>query len=375
MAGQIKERSKNKWTVRIFLGRDANGKRRYFNKTIRGGKKDAQKFLTAKLREKDLGLFVEPASMPLNEYLDKWLAEIAKPRLAESTFNSYEWLIKRYVRTKLGLTRLCDIQAYEIQSFYGGLSQQSLSARTVRYVHNVLSSALKQAVKWKLLSQNPCDLCELPKQVRKEMKYLSTEETSSFLNAAKENKWFVLFLVAIESGMRPEEYLGLQWKDIDFENKILSVKRAAVRKKGGGFYFTEPKTSRSRRSIPLSNSVLIALKSHRKTQLKARLKLGMAFQNYDLVFSTEIGTPLDRKNLNDRHFQPLLEKAGLQHIRLYDLRHTTATLLLSAGENPKVVSERLGHASIVLTLDTYSHVLPTMQQNATQKLERMMFGK
>ena len=148
---------------------------------------------------------------------------------------------------KLGLTRLCDLQAYEIQTFYGGLSQKGLSARTVRYVHNVISSALKQAVKWKLLSQNPCELCELPKQIRKEMKYLSAEEISNFLNVAKDNKWFVLFLVAIESGMRPEEYLGLQWKDIDFPNQILSVKRVAIRKKGGGFYFTEPKQNLKRR--------------------------------------------------------------------------------------------------------------------------------
>jgi integrase len=166
----------------------------------------------------------------------------------------------------------------------------------------------------------------------------------------------------------------LQWKDVDFENKVLSVMRVAIKRKGGGFYFAEPKTSRSRRSIPISNSVVDALKKHRRKQLEERLKLGEVYQNFDLVFASELGTPLDRKNFNDRHFQPLLKKAELQPIRLYDLRHTTATLLLSAGENPKVVSERLGHASIVLTLDTYSHVLPTMQQGATDKLEKMMFG-
>ncbi|MGI8638733.1 MAG: tyrosine-type recombinase/integrase [Pyrinomonadaceae bacterium] len=126
--------------------------------------------------------------------------------------------------------------------------------------------------------------------------------------------------------------------------------------------------------MPFSNSVLSVLKSHRRNQLEERMKIASEYKNYDLVFASEIGTPLQRKNLTDRHFKPLLGKAELPNIRLYDLRHTTATLLLSAGENPKVVSERLGHASIVLTLDTYSHVLPTMEQSATDKLEKMMFG-
>ncbi len=208
-----------------------------------------------------------------------------------------------------------------------------------------------------------------------EMMYFTPEETAKFLDAAKGDKYFPVFLLAIETGMRPEEYLGLQWKDIDFQNKILSVRRALIVKKGGGFIFTEPKTKKSRRSIPISNSALNALKTHRRNQLEERMKLGANYENFDLVFASEIGTPLLHGNLLRRHFKPIRDKAGLPKIRLYDLRHTTATLLLSAGENPKVVSERLGHASIVLTLDTYSHVLPTMQKTATDKIEKLMRGK
>ena len=174
--------------------------------------------------------------------------------------------------------------------------------------------------------------------------------------------------------MRPEEYFGLQWKDIDFEQKAFAVRRALVWRKGGGFIFTEPKTARSRRSIPFSDSLITVLKSHRRNQLEQKMKLGASYQNYDLVFATELGTPLMNKNISCRHFKPIIKKAEVPEIRLYDLRHTTATLLLLAGENPKVVSERLGHASVTLTLDTYSHVLPTMQQTATDKLEKMMFG-
>ncbi len=374
MTGQIIKRGENTWYIRIFLGRDANGKRKYFNKTIHGTKKDAQKYLTAKTREKDLGVFVEPASMPLNEFLDRWLEEIARNKLRARTFDNYESLLNCHVREKIGAKRLSDIQAYEVQKLYNDMKKTNYSPKTIRHVHNVLSPAFKQAVKWKMLMQNPCDLCELPRMEKTEMMYFTPEQTAKFLDAAKDDKYFTTFLLAIETGMRPEEYLGLQWKDIDFKNEVLSVRRALVVKKGGGFIFTEPKTKKSRRSIPISNTLIDALKSHRRNQLEERMKLGAEYETLDLVFASEIGTPLLHGNLLRRHFKPIRDKANLPKIRLYDLRHTTATLLLSAGENPKVVSERLGHASIVLTLDTYSHVLPSMQKDATNKMEKLMSG-
>lgn len=144
--------------------------------------------------------------------------------------------------------------------------------------------------------------------------------------------------------------------------------------KGGGFFFTEPKTKKSRRSIPLADRLITALRDHRRSNLEASMKLDPEIKRLDLVFTSEAGTPIQPKNLRDRHFFPIRDKAELPKIRLYDLRHTTATLMLSAGENPKVVAERLGHASIVLTLDTYSHVLPTMQREATDRLETLLFG-
>jgi len=375
MTGQLIKRSENTWLVRIFLGRDADGKRKYYNKTIHGTKKDAQKFLTAKTREKDLGVFVEPASIAFGKFLDRWLEEIARNKLRARTFDNYESLLNCHVRKILGAKRLSDIQAYEVQKLYNDMKKANYSPKTIRHVHNVLSPAFKQAIKWKMLIQNPCDLCELPQMVKTEMMYFTPQETAKFLDVAKDDKYYSVFLVAIETGMRPEEYLGLQWKDVDFENSAISVRRALVVKKGGGFIFTEPKTKKSRRSIPISNTVKKALKAHRRKQLAERLKLGAAYENFDLVFASDIGTPLLHGNLLRRHFKPIRDKAELPKIRLYDLRHTTATLLLSVGENPKVVSERLGHASIVLTLDTYSHVLPTMQKTATDKMEKLMRGK
>lgn len=176
--------------------------------------------------------------------------------------------------------------------------------------------------------------------------------------------------------MRPEEYLALQWKDIDFSQGVVTVQRTLCwRRRGGGWYFGEPKTARSRRSIPLPFSVVRDLSEHKRRQAEERLKGGPSYKALDLVFATSEGGPLLSQNLFRRHFKPILRRAGLpESIRMYDLRHSCATLLLAANENPKVVSERLGHATITLTLDTYSHVLPSMQRAATEKLETMLFS-
>jgi integrase len=376
MAGQIVKRGEKTWVVRIFQGRDENGKRRYANKTIHGTKKNPQKYLTAKLRDKDLGINIEPASESLDKYLEKWLQSVVRSRVREATFDDYKYLLDRYVSPALGAIKLCDIRSIDIQKIYGDmLDEKELSARTVRMTHAVLSSAMKQAVRWHMLARNPCEFVDLPRMVRKEMQALSPEDASRFLEAAKADKLGIVLSFALATGMRPEEYLALKWSDLDLQAGNATVRRTLIWRKGGGWYFGEPKTSRSRRTIPLPMSLVAALTDHRRKQGESRLKKGSDYQNNELVFATGEGTPILLRNLVRRHFRPVLTHAGLaQSLRLYDLRHSCATLLLSAGENPKVVSERLGHASIVLTLDTYSHVLPSMQQAATEKLERILYG-
>ena len=173
--------------------------------------------------------------------------------------------------------------------------------------------------------------------------------------------------------MRPEEYLAIRWSDIDFERSTAQVRRALVRHKKT-VSFQEPKTARSRRTVYLPAPLLEKLKAHKRRQAVERIKLGEDWASFDLVFCSVEGTPLSIPNLTYRYFRPILETAKLPRIRLYDLRHSCATLLLIAEENPKVVSERLGHSTIVLTLDTYSHVLPTLQQGATSRLEKMLYN-
>jgi integrase len=332
---------------------------------------------------------------------------VVSQRVGQRTYTDYKELLRRYIQgkkqgnsedpldskdrvsanrkrkdpevkpvTNIGKKKLAEIRPLDIQSLYSKMQARGLSARTVRYTHAVLNSALKQAIKWGLLSKNPAALVDLPKRERKEMAALSPEEAGRFITAAAEDDWGLVFNLALGTGMRPEEYLALQWKDIDFERAVLTVQRTlSWRRSGGGWYFDEPKTKRSRRSIPLPPSIVRHLSQYRREQTKVRTKAGSDWQDLDLVFTTSKGGPLLDRNLSRRNFKAVLQRAGLPiSLRLYDLRHSCATLLLKEGTNPKVVAERLGHASTAMTMDIYSHVLPSLQQEATERLEYLLFS-
>jgi integrase len=207
------------------------------------------------------------------------------------------------------------------------------------------------------------------------MQALGKDQAAVFLEALHGTKHEVLFTLALATGMRPGEYLALKWSDIDLDRGMVTVQRTLVRTKGG-WQFGEPKTSKARRTLPIPPTVTKLLRQHRVSQLEQRLKVADAWEDNGLVFTNEIGQPLERHNLLSRHFKPLLGKAGLpKTLRLYDLRHSAATLLLTAGIHPKVASERLGHSSVVMTLDTYTHVQPNMQKEASDKMEELLFGK
>ena len=217
MAGQIVKRGEKTWVVRIFMGRDGNGKRRYLNKTIRGTKKAADTYLNKTLTEISAGTFVESSPTTIEEYLDKWLETAARPRLRDNTYREYAGLIERYVKPALGAMRLSEMRPLEIQKFYIELSEKDLSPRTVRFTHSVLTSAFKQAVRWRLLAHNPCDSAELPRKASAEMHSLTPAEAARFLKEAESDRWSSLFVLALATGLRPSEYLGLKWSDIDLE--------------------------------------------------------------------------------------------------------------------------------------------------------------
>jgi integrase len=250
--------------------------------------------------------------------------------------------------------------------------ERKLSARTIRYIHTVLSKALTEA---DCLDANPCNKVKLPKQPKPKPQFLSVDEVKRFLEAATDDRLHALFVVAIHSGMRPSELLALRWADIDMQTGLVAIQRAITwNRKRGGFDVGELKTSSSQRCIVLPASALQALTRHRISQHEERLRLGSDYENNDLVFCTTIGTPLQPRNVISRHLKPILRKAALPDIRSYDLRHTAASMLLRAGINPKIVAEKLGHASVNLTLNVYSHTIPSMQHEAAEAIEKVLAG-
>lgn len=384
--GQVLEREYG-FLVRVFIERDpVTGKRKYVNQKVRTTrKKEAEQVLTAMLRKLDMGeLLIEPVRQTLKEYLEHWLEAAAKPRLTRSTFNDYRRLMERYVYPTLAKKPLGKLTAIDLQTLYGEMLKskeqegKGLKARTIIYTHRVLSSALKQAVKWRMLSQNVCQSVDLPKSVKPEMLALSQEQVETFLEAAKSDRHYVIYALMLGTGLRPSEALALMWKDLNPMTATLNIQRT-LENVNGSISFKVPKTPRSRRNIKLPDNLVKLLLDHQETQLVKG----------ELIFPSVDNTPLDERNVN-KYFKACLVSAGLGReekrknkkgkektvnvspYRLYDLRHTHATLLLKAGVHPKIVSERLGHASITLTLDTYSHVLPGMQDEAATKLDGMV---
>ncbi len=357
-AGQLIQRGPRHFVIRVYIGQDASGKRKYVNRTIRASKTDARQALTEMLRQRDLGMLMEPTYKTLNEYLDHWLDAAAKPRLQASTFEEYRAQLDRYVRAPLGDLKLTQVTPIAIQAVYAAMLGGGLSARTVRLTHAILRNALKQAVKWRVIPVNPADAVDLPKQQREEMRAMTSDEAARYLTAAQSSPHHVLLATLLSTGLRPSEAIALRWPDVDLPGARITVRRKAVRATGGWVY-GPPKTSKGRRTVDLPQGIVALL---------AALP-----RHYEHVFHNADGDPPNLRGVVTEH-KSTLERAGIDPaVRLYDLRHTHATLLLLAGVHPKIVSERLGHSTINITLDTYSHVLPGMQKESAQKLNAMLF--
>jgi len=371
-AGYIQRRSETCWVARVEHYR--NGRRRYLSKTFRT-EKAAKEHLQDQQSAQNKGEFVEPTRVTLMVLMDEWLDTI-RPRVTQRTADGYKGLLDRYIRPELGSKRVNQLETRDIQRVYANMqSRKSLSARIVRHTHATLRQVLEQGVEWKLIARNPADSLKrkLPKVEESERRVLDETEAAEFLKACATKPHGLIFEFALLTGMRPEEYLALQWRDLNFERNAAQVRRALVRHKKV-WRFQEPKTKGSRRTVSLPGTLTRKLAAHKRAQAEQRLKLGSDWQVNDLIFCSETGTPLSIPNLTYRYFRPILTAATLPQIRLYDLRHSHATLLLAADEHVKIVSERLGHSTTRLTLDTYSHVLANMQEKTSAKLEEMLYG-
>jgi len=378
MRGHIRKRGEDSWQIAIYRGRDPDGKRLYDYVTVQGTKRQAQQRLTEILRQLDTGEYVEPSQETLSEYLARWF-EIVKPSLAYKTVRNYSLAI-RHLAQSLGPIRLNRLTAMQIQEAYHELTPHSAA-----YAHRVLRRALNHAIRWGLLARNPALLVDAPRAPKREMRTWTAEQARRFLEVARSNRLYSLYLTIMTTGMREGELLGLRWSDVDLEKGEFTIRQALV-KGGKNPIFKPPKTESGYRVVPIPPVVKDALGSYRKAEIERRLALGPIYSDHGLVWPSEVGTPIVARNLV-RQFKSLIEKANkknekagenekekLPDIRFYDLRHTHATLLLESGIHPKVVQERLGHSSIRVTMDTYSHVMPHMQKEASESIEKSLFG-
>ena len=302
-------------------------------------------------------------------YLDRWLEDSVKDTVRLTTYQGYERIVRLHIKPTLGRIKLENLTPVHLRALYRERLEVGLAPRIVQLVHTTLHRALKQAVADGLMPRNAADVVKGPRPVRKEIKPLRPEQARTLLTPARGDRLEALYMLAVTTGMRQGELLGLKWEDTDLEAGTLQVRRTLSTATGEGFSFSAPKTAKGRRSIKLPASALSALGRHREAQLKERRNVAGLWEDHDLVFTTQVGTPLSRQDLITRCFKPLLRRAGLPNIRFHDLRHTCATLLLGRGVHAKLVQELLSHATISVTLDTYSHVLPSMGNHTATAME------
>jgi integrase len=364
--GTIRQRSNGLWEGRLMI----DGKRMSVYGDTR---KDVATKIAHAIRDYEKGIPLnKPEQQTFNEWCDSWLQRI-KPTIRQSTWIRYGELIE-HARKRLGKTALNRITAQQLEKLYADLMEDGLSSSTVHHLHMALHRSLDDALRKDVIQRNVTGLVNVPAIAESEMHPLNREQAQRFLVAIKGDYNEALYTLAISTGMRAGELLALHWQDVDLEGGTLLV-RFSVRRQPEGFVFTEPKTKHGRRKIVLTRPVIEVLREHRVRQVAQRLTIGEAWQDYDLVFCGPTGSPAEGANLSRAHFKRLLCKAEAPDIRFHDLRHTAATLMLLRGVPTKVVSEMLGHASIAITLDTYSHVLPSMQHDAAAAMEDVLWGR
>lgn len=369
--GSIFQRKDGLWASSISLGYGPDGKRRrksYYGKTRR----EVADKLKQAMHDAGQGLPVDAKRQTVKQLLEHWLEHAVKPTIRPSTYANYSSHVKKHLAPSLGRHQLGDLTPQHIHEFLGHKLKAGLSPHTTADIYHVLRRALGQAVRWGLVARNVAALVDPPRFEKPNMRYLTSDQALTFLQAIKGERMEAFYSVAVALGLRRGEALGLRWDDIDFDEGILYVRRS-LQRVSGSLQFTEPKTRTSVRQINLPKATVTALRAHRVRQLEERVFVGSKWQDNDLVFSTGIGTPYEPNNIR-RHFLRMLKRAGLEPMRVHDLRHTAASLMLAQGIPPKVISEILGHARISITLDTYSHLMDPMRREAADKMDELLGG-
>ncbi len=357
------------------LDRDpVTGKRQQKWYTVQGNRKTAERFLADLISDLERGTYIEPSDMNIAEYLEYWLQTYAKSSVSERTFIGYEANVRRHIIPYIGRRPLSDLKPVHVQELYSRLLASGLSPKTVHYIHTILHQALKHAVKWELIVRNVTEATEPPKVPRYKIQVLDAQQAARLLHDLRDARLYMPVLLALTTGMRRGEILGLTWPDIDFPHSTIHISRTTLGVKGGAPVWGPPKTDDGRRTVALPAMTVEALQEHQRGQAILRHVHGADYQSHDLVICLENGRAWDLSNFSNE-FRRTMDDLGFKGVRFHDLRHTHATLLLTAGTHPKIVSERLGHATVHMTLDTYSHVLPQMQKEAAGRIDDLFQNK
>ena len=370
MKGSIRRRSKNSWEIRFDLPRGPKGERRRGHATIRGAKMDAQRRLRELLTMAETGLPPDTSKMTLGAYLEQWFG-YHESRVRARTIYGYRNSLRRYVIPTLGHIRLTQIQPAQVDKLYISMTSNGLSPRTALQTHRILKRALKQALRWNLIVRNPLDLIDAPSFEPKEMLTLTAKQLNALVIEALHRPYGTAIIVGAYTGLRRGELTGLKWTDIDFTNGMVSVAREIVFVPGKGYIVSAPKSAKGRRVVDITPEVVTHLKRHAAQQAEHRLSIESVWKDEGWVLARPDGSHVN-PNAITKAFKNLRDELELPPVRLHDLRHTHASLLLKAGVHLKVVSERLGHSNIGITADIYSHVTPGMGKDAAQKFQDML---
>ncbi len=369
MRGSIREKSKGSWQIQIYTGTDLDGKPRRHFETVRGKKGDAQRRLTELLSSLDKGVYTPPGRLTVAEHLRNWLEGYVKTNCSQRTLDGYQSIIETHLIPALGHVQLKHLHPQAIQSYYGKACE-SLSARTVHHQHRVLSQSLKFAVRQGYLGRNPAEMVDPPSPSKKAMRTLTPGEVEVLFDSAQDNYYYPVIYTAVSTGLRQAELLGLRWRDIDLDMLSISVSQVLYKRRGV-CQFKEPKTSHSRRRVAMTPKLALYLREYKVEREWLYRELGRQLTLDDLVFTSIDNEPLN-PSVVTHNFHKIAIRAGLTGVRFHDLRHTFASLMLLRGAKPKVISEALGHASVAFTMDTYSHIIEGMQEDAMALLDELL---
>ena len=370
MRGYLRRKGEHSWQITIDIGAGPDGERRRHFETVHSNRKsDAQKKLNELLASLDKGIYTPPGRLTLREYLNQWVKDYVQPNLSPRTAEGYEHICNHHFVPCLGNIKLSGLKPEHLQHYYSEKLSNGLSAQTVKHHHTCLHKALQTAVEWGLLARNIADAVTPPRAQQPEMQTWDEDEITTFLEAARQTPYFALFHTALFTGMRRSEFLAPRWCDLNLLLCQLYVTRSLHVLKGGRVVIRQPKSAKGRRMIALSPLTVSVLREHREKQALERVMLGAQLKDDDLVFSDPEGKPL-LPNTVTHAWIKLVRRTRLKPIRLHDARHSHASILLKLGTHPKIVQERLGHASIQITLDTYSHVAPGLQEAAAARFDQ-----